>query len=100
MKSLDVELNKFLVETFGDTHNVVIHGPHGHTPYGYTWLYDTKVSNHEVTKALSIVRLDATPNVYEAIAINVGENSTDNEYLFEFDELKDWVLAHKEFLNS
>lgn len=26
MTELDVELNDFLVETFGDTHNVVIHG--------------------------------------------------------------------------
>lgn len=100
MTELDVKLNEFLVETFGATHNVVIHGAHGYTSYGYTWLYDTKVSNHEVTKALSIVRLDAKPNVYEATVFNVGEHVTDNEYLLDFEELKEWVLAHKDFLNS
>lgn len=100
MTKLDVELNNFLEETFGATHNVVIHGAHGYTPYGYTWLYDTKVSNHDVTKAMSIVRLDAKPNVYEATVFNVGEHVTDNEYLVDFNELKEWVLAHKDFLNS
>lgn len=100
MTQLDKDLNAFLVETFGDDHNVVIHGAHGYTSYGYTWLYDTKVSNHEVTKALSIVRLDAKPNVYEATAFVVGEHVTDNEYLLDFEELKEWVLAHKVFLNS
>ena len=100
MTELDVTLNTFLEETFGDTHNVVIHGAHGHTPYGYTWLYDTKVSNREVTKAMSIVRLDAKPNVYEATVFNVSGHVTDNEYLLDFEELKEWVLAHKDFLNS
>ena len=100
MTQLDKDLNAFLVETFGDDHNVVIHGAHGYTSYGYTWLYDTKVSNHEVTKALSIVRLDAKPNVYEATAFVVCEHVTDNEYLLDFEELKEWVLAHKDFLNS
>ncbi len=100
MTELDKDLNTFLEETFGNNHNVVIHGAHGYTSYGYTWLYDTKVSNHDVTKALSIVRLDAKPNVYEATAFNVGEHVTDNEYLLDFEELKDWVLAHKDFLNS
>lgn len=100
MTQLDKDLNAFLEETFGTTHNVVVHGAHGYTPYGYTWLYDTKVSNRDVTKAMSIVRLDAKPNVYEATVFNVGEHVTDNEYLLDFDELKEWVLAHKDFLNS
>lgn len=100
MTELDVTLNAFLEETFADTHRVVIHGAHGHTAFGFTWLYDTKVSNRELTKAMSIVRLDAKPNVYEATVFNVGEHVTDNEYLLDFDELKEWVLAHKEFLNS
>ena len=30
MTQLDKDLNAFLVETFGDTHNVVIHGAHGY----------------------------------------------------------------------
>jgi hypothetical protein len=97
---LDKNLNAFLEETFGATHNVVIHGAHGYTSYGYTWLYDTKVSNKDVTKAMSIVRLDAKPNVYEATVFTVGEHVTDNEYLIDFYELKEWVLAHKDFLNS
>ena len=100
MIQLDKDLNAFLFETFGDDHNVVIHGAHGYTSCGYTWLYDTKVSNHEVTKALSIVRLEAKPNVYEATAFVVGEHVTDNEYLLDFEELKEWVLSHKDFLNS
>ncbi|MBF1107181.1 MAG: hypothetical protein HXL57_01570 [Solobacterium sp.] len=100
MTQLDKDLNTFLEETFGNNHNVVIHGAHGYTSYGYTWLYDTKVSNHDVTKALSIVRLDAKPNVYEATAFVVGEHVTENEYLLDFEELKEWVLAHKDFLNS
>lgn len=100
MTKLDVELNEFLEETFGATHNVVIHGAHGHTSCGYTWLYDTKVSNYDVTKAMSFVRLDAKPNVYEATVFNVGEHATENEYLLDFEELKEWVLAHKDFLNS
>lgn len=100
MTELDVTLNAFLEETFADTHRVVIHGAHGHTAFGFTWLYDTKVSNRELTKAMSIVRLDAKPNVYEATVFNVGEHVTDNEYLLDFDELKEWILAHKEFLNS
>lgn len=99
MTKLDVELNNFLVETFGDTHNVVIHGVHGYTPFSFTWLYDTKVSNREMTKAMSIVRLDAKPNVYMATVFNVGEHTTDNEYLLDINELKEWVLAHKDFLN-
>lgn len=100
MTQLDKDLNTFLEETFGNNHNVIIHGAHGYTSYGYTWLYDTKVSNHDVTKALSIVRLDAKPNVYEATAFVVGEHVTENEYLLDFEELKEWVLAHKDFLNS
>ena len=100
MTELDVTLNAFLEETFADTHRVVIHGAHGHTAFGFTWLYDTKVSNRELTKVMSIVRLDAKPNVYEATVFNVGEHVTDNEYLLDFDELKEWVLAHKDFLNS
>jgi len=100
MTQLDNDLNVFLVETFGDTHNVVIHGAHGYTSFSFTWLYDTKVSNRELTKAMSIVRLDAKPNVYEATVFNVGEHVTDNEYLLDLDELKEWVLAHKDFLNS
>ena len=100
MTQLDKDLNTFLEETFGNNHNIVIHGAHGYTSYGYTWLYDTKVSNHDVTKALSIVRLDAKPNVYEVTAFVVGEHVTENEYLLDFEELKEWVLAHKDFLNS
>lgn len=49
---------------------------------------------------MSIVRLDAKPNVYEATVFNVGKHVTDNEYLLDFEELKEWVLAHKDFLNS
>ena len=52
-----------------------------------------------MTKAMSIVRLDAKPNVYMATVFNVGEHTTDNEYLLDFEELKEWVLAHKDFLN-
>lgn len=100
MTELDVTLNAFLEETFADTHRVVIHGAHGHTAFGFTWLYDTKVSNRELTKVISIVRLDSKPNVYEATVFNVGEHVTDNEYLLDFDELKEWVLTHKDFLNS
>lgn len=100
MTELDVTLNAFLEETFADTHRVVIHGAHGHTAFGFTWLYDTKVSNRELTKVMSIVRLDAKPNVYEATVFNVGEHVTENEYLLDFEELKEWVLAHKDFLNS
>lgn len=100
MTELDVTLNTFLEETFGATHNVVIHGAHGYTSCGYTWLYDTKISNRDVTKAMSIVRLDAKPNVYEATTFVVGEHVTDNEYLLDFEELTEWVLANKDFLNS